>query len=200
MDTIANYDISNLLEVCSTLQDEIKIHKLLLEDAVSKNLPYEPLAVFYSDPQTRILSCSTPPLENYEDFIVRTSEILHLYPTLNSHSVCFSFTQSFSDTHYFYFYLISDTHAWRMTYSFDVSQASVAWNDEDNSLVAVSDIDLDSDFISEFVNVLFMHSHALSSPFTSSEVLSYLSTLKCTIKILNSKPISYYDFSDNNFI
>lgn len=196
MNHLQNYDTSSMLEVCSDLDKELTLTKLLFEKMHEQNLEYSPMTVFFSNASERSVVCSIAPETDYNNLIVRFSEVLFLYSALQAHCVFVSYLDTYeSSSPCLRIYLLSNTKAWRITFNYSVDADNrITWLDDISE--SFTDIEL-TPSLHELATVLFMHTHIDNSPFTSAEVLSYLSTLSCSIKLLGSKPLSYYDFSNN---
>lgn len=196
MNHLQNYDTSAMTELCSDLDKEITLTKFLFEKLHESNLEYSPMSVFFSSSSERSVACTIPPQSSYDELTVRLSEVLFLYSALKAHCVFVSYVDTYeSSSPSLIMYLVSDTKCWRMTFNYYINNDNkVIWTEEKSESLA--DVEL-TPSLHELATVLFMHTHIDNSPFTSSEVLSYLSTLSCAIKIMGSQPLSYYDFSNN---
>lgn len=190
---------TDIAKVCINLDTEVKILQSLCETMFSSQKKYQPMATFYSDSSTRFITLTISPQTNFEDSLIRLSEILHLYSAINAQSAIVSLTAkvNINDNSYesLMIFILSEEHAWHMMlpYTFDSDQ-NVHWlNDhfETNEIYTEDHQNISKDMM----NIFFLFTHTTPSPYSTSEVLSYLSATGATATFHTNEEISFYDFS-----
>ena len=123
---------TDIAKVCINLSTEVKILQSLCETMFFSQKKYQPMATFYSDSSTRFITLTISPQTNFEDSLIRLSEILHLYSAIEAQSAIVSLTAkvNINDNSYesLMIFILSEEHAWHMMlpYTFDSDQ-NVRW-------------------------------------------------------------------------
>ena len=197
---------TDIAHTCSNINTEVKILQSLSETIVSSQKKYQPMATFYSDSSTRFVTLVISPQTNFEDSLIRISEILHLYSSIEAQCVIVSLTAKVNINENSYeslmIFILSEERAWHMMLPYTVdSEQNIHWL---NDYFETNEIDTqDHQYISkDMMNIFFVFTHTSPSPYSCSEILSYLSTTGATASFHTNEEISFYDFSseDNPFI
>jgi hypothetical protein len=193
--------IDNLKHICSEIETEVSILKGTLESNYNNQCDYSPMMTFFDSFNKRQIAIVIPSADNIENTIIRLTEALHLFVALSSDSVIISMKTKIIHNDQYYdalnVFLLSQTHAWQLTFPFTVDDSNViTWHEDLNEIVGVDDIDYDAN-IKEMVTAFYYVTHLPDPAFSVSEIISYLSSQNATIKLLEGQKISYLDFANN---
>lgn len=194
--------LQNLENVCSNISSEIIVLKSLLESLHSHGNSYLPMLTFFSDKDTRLFTVNTPAQQTFDDSLIRISEALHLYSAANCESVVISLNASIhkDDVQYssLIVFLLSDSAAWQINLPYIIqSDNTFFWHNDlfEVNQIVEEDIHSIENLTKDMLTMFYVYTHIDHSPYTLSEVLSYLSTTGAMIVNHQNDIISFYDFS-----
>jgi len=198
-------ELDALEKVCSPISTEITLLKSVLESVHSSGKKYQPMLTFFSDSKTRFITLTIPFQENFNDSLIRISESLHLYSAINAHCVTLSFNANLEKDGSIYdtliIFLLSEDSAWQINlpYSFNPDNSIIWMNDlfEINQILK-ENMDSIENLTKDMLTMFYVYTHIDSSPYTFSEILSFLSTTGAAAALHTDQEISFYDLSSDS--
>lgn len=189
----------NICHLIEDFEDEVNIHKSIVETAVlGKETPC-PMLVFYHNAIQKDYLIVVHNSDNFNDTLPKLSEALHLYQARNCHSVLVMLVSKIALDDVVYdsvnFFVASENLAYVYYLPFTVEDNSVTWHDDRSFVDELATAEMDQNGL-DFLHVLHAHVHMEDAPFEASEVLTYLSYNGFAIQSLNPhNSVSYIDMS-----
>lgn len=192
----------DILEIVADFQDELSVHKVLVEKSFDRSEKYSPMLIFYTDPVVKN-TVVVPHHDNFNDLLPRVSEIMHLFSALDCSSVIVSIASKIAidDVDYDSVnFFIAARHAAYIYYMpYRVEDNSIKWYDE----VCFAQELLSTDFDingQDLINIIRAHVHLEKPAFSASEVLNYLSYQGYAIQFMDpNNTVPYIDMSPYSY-
>jgi hypothetical protein len=161
------------------IESQIHIQKETFQNMILNDTKPLPMVVLYKNPDSPYVSVVSPLANNFEDTIKNVTSALHLYPTIPACGCYVTLTSQYLIDDHNYpalnIFIMSKQNAYTLTIPYSLSDNGFVWLDDHSFISQVDDQDLDEtgrNIISSFF--LFVNSSGL--PFTTEEVLSYMTT------------------------
>lgn len=197
------FELSNIKELCSVIEQELTILRCVLEDASKRSANYHPMMTFFKDSQRRFLALTIPSQPTFADTLTRMAEAFYLYPPLQSHCAIVSLDSTLQHpdgTMYdcLQVFVISEHFGAiiKMPYTKN-SDNTVTWQEQNFSTDDIINTKYEG-LSKEMINLFFMITHLDASPYTVQECLSYLTYVGIAIQPFEALKIVYYDMSSTH--
>lgn len=193
---------NDILEIVSDFQDELSIHKTLVEKAFDRSEKYSPMLIFYTDPSTKNIVV-VPDTEVFVDLLPKISETMHLFNALESSAVIVSIASKIAIDDVTYdsinFFIAARHVAYIYYMPYTVDNNKITWYDEVCFAQELLSTDFDTNG-QDLINIIRGHVHVEKSPFSASEVLNYLSYRGYAIQFMDpNNTVPYIDMSPYNY-
>lgn len=195
--------LEQIHETLNIIHEETTVLKTIVENCAQRGEQMTPMVIFYKDQNTRQTVTSYQPTDDFIATMGSLSEILHLFPALESYAALTTMPSKIlindQELPCLNIFLFSSVDAWYMALPFTINDDNtVTWYDDDEHIVVnhVDDQEFD-DTGKDLVSMMYLYSHLTSTQFTVAEILSYLSTKDVTINFMTDDVPSFYDFSSD---
>jgi len=195
-------ELKELEKVCSPISTEITLIKSVFESVFFSQKKYQPMITFFSDSNTRYLTITIPSQETFNDSLTRISESLHLYSAINAHCATLSMTATLEKDGTTYntliIFLLSEEFAWQINLPYIItSDNSIVWQDDlfEINQILQENINSIENLTRDMLTIFYVYTHIHPSPYSLSEVLSFLSTTGAVAALHTDQKVSFYDLS-----
>lgn len=192
----------DILEIISDFDDELSIHKTLVEKSFERSESYSPMMIFYTDPSIKSMLV-VPDNQSFTDLLPKISEVMHLYSAIGSSSVLVTIASKIAidDVNYDSVnFFIAARHAAYIYYMpYTVENNKIIWHDEIGFAQELLSTDFDTNG-QDLINIIRAHVHVENPAFNASEVLNYLSYQGYAIQFIDpNNTVPYIDMSPYSY-
>jgi hypothetical protein len=169
-----------LLPFCSDASEEIHLIKQTFANVVKNQGldQWNPFFVFFDTPFKSHLIVQSKNVQGYENILLSISEVFSLYPAMNAHSAILVLDATVKDdlgnqTDALKLFFVCSSSCVAVTIPYEVNGNDVSYIDSEMEIETIT-TDHFTDSYKDLYVIMFTYSHIDSSPYSESEVCSYL--------------------------
>jgi hypothetical protein len=205
--TVENIDYDFLKIYIEEIENEIEVIKQTFSATVNSEgaNSFTPFFLFLSSPLSKNYIVQSHPCDIYKSVLNSFSDILNLFSSSKSYSVIISLDFAIEDSSDLeYENVLKIVFATEMfltqidfPYIYD-EEGNVVFLD--HLAIQYNDTDINEE-LKDIYAILYLHTHAESSPFTESEILSYLTFQgNLVIPCSEDSQVSYINFNEQEVV